>query len=505
MTDFVRAEVWDRQIIERPWLTVALATLLGVAIDVLVLRHAPGFGASLVGASLAGGVMIGRTFFGLQATRESFVLAAALGFWSLLVSVRAAPALAFLNSIAAVLLLGLMMRLLKREGLLKWTIASYVRSGFATLGGWIVQPMGFLGVDLAERWPESKHRRRAGRMLVGVFLALPLLAVFAALFASADPVFERYLSSLVSIDLDLAPVAGHVGAIVIVAWLAIGSVRYAALPGSDAPDRLRRRLIGVVEAFTVLVLVNALFLVFVVIQSAYLFGGEETLNRAGLTFSEYARRGFFELVVVGSLVIGLILVIDWMVQVGEVRSGSVDVLHGGLVVLTVVVLVSALQRMLLYTEMFGLTELRLYTTVFMGWVFLVLGWAVLTVLRGRRAAFALGAFVSALAVLAVLTLANPAGVIVRTNAQRAGAAPADLDVAYLIELGPDAVPALAAVLDEVEPCAKRSELAVALLQSQEAGRTGSDWRDMTWSRLRADQVLNEAGPRLQSVASASCP
>ncbi len=507
MTAILETEPGDQRLIARPWLLLILAVSVGVAVDVLVLRRPVGLGASIVGISVASGILLGRTFFGLATTRESFVLAAALGFWSVLISVRSAPDLAFLNSVAALLLLGLTFRLLKSGGLPQWTIAGYIRSGFATLGGWIAQPLGFLSADLGGHWPKADHFGRAGRVLVGVFLALPLLAIFATLFASADPVFEGYLSSVFSIDIDLASIVGHLIAVLSVTWLAIGAARYAIVPHLESPTRELKPLLGPVEGATVLILLNGLFLAFVVVQSAYLFGGRETLSRVGLTHSEYARRGFFELVVVGSLVVGLVLAIDWMIQRRDVRARVVDLLQGGLIALTLVVLVSAVQRMRLYTEAFGLTELRLYTSVFMAWVFVVLGWLVFTVLRGRRATFALGAFVSALVVLAALTLANPAGMIVRTNTGRVAAVLPELDVDYLVDLGPDAVPGLIAVLDDISSCQTRSDLAGAMLRARDAGfgRAGDDWRSFTWSQWRAERAFAGAEPHLVAVASGACP
>ena len=56
-----------------------------------------------------------------------------------------------------------------------------------------------------------------------------------------------------------------------------------------------------------------------------------------------------------------------------------------------IVVASALQRMYLYTSIFGLTELRLYTTTFMIWISVVLVWFVLTVMRSRRDRFVFGA------------------------------------------------------------------------------------------------------------------
>ena len=506
MAAVLENETGDKQLISRPWLLLALALSVGIAVDVLILRRPVGLGASIVGIFVAAGLMVGRTFFGLTVTRESFVLAAALGFWSVLISIRSTPALAFLNSVAAVLLLGLTFRLLKSGGLPQWTIAGYIRSGFATLGGWISQPIGFLFSDLGGRWPKASHLGRAGRVLIGVVLALPLLAIFAALFASADPVFEGYLNSVISIDIDLVSITGHLIAVLAVTWLAVGAARYAVAPHLESPTREIKPLVGPVEGATVLVLLNGLFLAFVIVQSAYLFGGRETLSRVGLTHSGYARRGFFELVVVGSLVVGLVLVVDWMIQKRGVRARIIDLLQGGLIALTLVVLVSAVQRMRLYTEAFGLTELRLYTSVFMGWVFLVLGWLVVTVLRGRRATFALGAFVSALVVLAGLTLANPAGIIVRTNAGRVAATLPELDVNYLVDLDPDAVPGLIAALDDLQSCQTRSDLAEAMLRVGESGFTpaGADWRSTTWSRLRAERAFADAKPHLVAIASGAC-
>jgi len=65
-------------------------------------------------------------------------------------------------------------------------------------------------------------------------------------------------------------------------------------------------------------------------------------------------------------------------------------LAGLQVILLFVIMASALQRMRLYQNEFGLTELRLYTTAFMGWLAVVFAWFMVTVLPGRRERFAFG-------------------------------------------------------------------------------------------------------------------
>src|SRR5207249_3166352 len=154
--------------------------------------------------------------------------------------------------------------------------------------------------------------------------------------------------------------------------------------------------LGIIEVGVVLGLLDLLFLSFVLVQSRYFFGGAATVAASPeLTYSEYARRGFFELVAVSALVIPLLLAAHWLV---DRRSPGNEVrfrwLAAGLVTMLFLIMASALLRMRLYQEIYGQTELRLYTTAFMLWLVVVLAWFALTVLRGQRDRFAFGAVVS---------------------------------------------------------------------------------------------------------------
>ena len=60
----------------------------------------------------------------------------------------------------------------------------------------------------------------------------------------------------------------------------------------------------------ILVLVDIVFGAFVALQLAYLFGGLDTLTAVGMTYSDYARRGFFELIAAACLAGGLVIVLE---------------------------------------------------------------------------------------------------------------------------------------------------------------------------------------------------
>ena len=129
------------------------------------------------------------------------------------------------------------------------------------------------------------------------------------------------------------------------------------------------------------------------VQFRYLFGGAELVEVSPtLTYSEYARRGFFELVTVAALLLSIMLFLDWLAKLDTPRQTVIyRVLAGLLVALLFVVIVSALQRMRLYTLEYGLTELRLYTTAFMFWITAGAIWYLATVLRDHRERFLFGA------------------------------------------------------------------------------------------------------------------
>jgi hypothetical protein len=145
--------------------------------------------------------------------------------------------------------------------------------------------------------------------------------------------------------------------------------------------------------------------------------------------------------------------------------------------------------MYLYQQEFGLTELRLYATIFMLWISVVLVWFVLTVLRGRRDRFAFGALVTGLAAILVINAVNPDAIITRTNVARMQAGER-FDPYYLTTLSSDAVPALAESL----PTMDRKDRGV--IEDQLRDRWSSDdggWRTWNLSRSRAQRLADAAG------------
>jgi hypothetical protein len=163
-----------------------------------------------------------------------------------------------------------------------------------------------------------------------------------------------------------------------------------------------------------------------------------------------------------------------------------------LLVLLGVVIASALQRMRLYMEHFGLTELRVYATGVILWLAVVSAWFAVTVLRGRRHAFAVGALVAGFAATVTLNVLGPDSLIARTNVTR----PA-VDVSYLAGLSDDAVPTLISRIRAL-PSSQRALLARELLDRD---TPGGDWRSWNLSRSRAAAALGAHRDELQALVN----
>ncbi|MGH2921694.1 MAG: DUF4173 domain-containing protein [Gaiellaceae bacterium] len=330
--------------------------------------------------------------------------------------------------------------------------------------------------------PKGPQARQAVAVGRGFLLAAPLLLLFGALFVAADKVFQGFVTDAVPNGEELV---SHTLLIVVFAWVAAGLLREYLVRREPLETDVRPSFtLGGTEVAVVLGLLNLLFLAFVLVQLRYLFGGASLVaERTDLTYAEYARHGFFELVAVAALVLPLLLLGDWLLRRERRRDEVVfRVLAGALLVLLAVVMGSALERMRLYQREYGLTELRVYATGFMVWLAVVLGWAATTVLRSRRDLFAVGALASGFAAIFAMNALNPDALIARTNLERP-----NLDVAYLTQLSDDATPALVDALPTLDP-KLRAQLELELA----ARRDGDDdWRTWNWSRSRAQAALED--------------
>jgi Na+-transporting NADH:ubiquinone oxidoreductase subunit NqrE len=478
---------------------VALASLLGLIAQLLLFGELLGLNAVLLATLFLGAAWTQRDPSAKLHGRDAWLPACALAF-AAFCAVRAdVPLLAF-DIFAAI-------------GLGAATVAAWGGVPVSALPiaglvaeGWSLAGRTLLGAadSLRAAWPRirvgPKRFARASGYVGGLALAAPFVVVFALLFSSADAVFARSLEGVFDVRRiaeTLRDVPGRLVIALAVAWPAAGALVALWRAPRDRTESRPRPLLAGETALVTLVAIAALFAAFVTLQLAYLFGGRDTLDAAAITYSAYARRGFFELIaavaLVGALLFGLELAVR---DRGRVYLGAAL----ALLALTAVVLASAWYRLDLYQRAYGWTELRFYANAAIAGLAAALAIFAWSVARGRMS-YALQPL--AIAVVLVAFVANviePAAFVARANIARVmdpSGLPADavrtLDADHLVGLGGGAIVELVDVLPRLPP-GQRLEVE-RVLRAQLAWRDidrAPDWQGWNLERERARLALVRA-------------
>lgn len=330
-------------------------------------------------------------------------------------------------------------------------------------------------------------------------IAIPLLLVFGGLFASADPVFARVIGDAFRVD--AGEIASHLILSGVVAWMVGGYLRGALLSpvrvalGFRFPDGA----LGLAEVSVALGSLIVLFVTFVAIQLRYFFGGDGLVQAtAGMSYADYARRGFFELVTVAALVLPVLLAAGALLRREGPRAERVyRLLAGTVVALLAPIMYSALARMQLYQAAYGLSTDRVYATAFMAWLAGVFAWFCVTMLRGRPRLFCGGLLVSAWGMMAALNALGPAGYVARANIARAERGQR-FDVRYAASLGGDAVPPLVSYLvrEPASPAVPAGVTASGVAAAPDSASESSD--DSTARCYAARTLLDNWAPASKS-------
>ncbi len=362
--------------------------------------------------------------------------------------------------------------------------------------------IGFGRMDLSIpalfRGENGKSRgKKALGILAGAACAIPALIVLVPLLVSSDAAFEALIERM-----DLKAVLR--GLVALAFGIATSAFIFTLLFTSDQPLRKTKTLpfqgadpAAIVSFLSVISLAYVLYLIS---QFAYFTGAFRGLLPKDYTVAQYARRGFFEMCVIVAINLGLILLATKLCRKSEGRlPGAVTGLAAFLCVFSLVLTFTALSKMVLYVQSFGLTRLRILTSVFI--VFLAaVNVAVLLRLFLPRIPALRFAVVLGSALLIVLSLANVDGIVARYNVEAYRSGKLDgLDMSTICELDDGAVPSLVELIDDKNPeyaAAAREELRHRLSQ-----HGLSRWDSESGMRLSADKPADLRSWNLVSGAA----
>ncbi len=332
-------------------------------------------------------------------------------------------------------------------------------------------------------------------VLIGLIISVPLLIIVIALLVEADTVFQNLivdmfkpLESIASIP--FAQHAATIGIVTILLFSYLAVVLKVKVEEMSEVNRRDNRNWDAIIVATVLVMMNAVYLLFCVIQFAYLFGGEETIRSIpNYTYAEYARRGFSELILVTVINLSTLLIGLHFIKNDGKLYHVVRVLGCLLVFCTVIMLYSAHLRLKLYEEAYGYTYARIFAHTFIGFLFILF---MLTLYKLWRTELPL---IKAFAIAALLTYTtlnyvNVDAIIARKNIDRYFNI-GKIDFDYLQELSYDAIPELRRLDEAGAKDAVAHKMAAFLNKKRVELRSESPWQSYNFSRVRAKHALSE--------------
>lgn len=480
---------------------IITSVVFGLLFDLFFFDKAPGISVFLYTILILGSVLYLTDLFRTRLPLATYVLMPVILFFAAFVFIRASGMLLFFNIVLIFYLLLLLIRIKQQPDvkLTSYTIGQYFRSMPAL-------PFRFFKEANTEIRALSVHREDKpqhlsyGPVLRGLLISLPILIVFILLLSSADMVFHKYVTAVFDLHIHLNGnfVAQLIWALIVTAGF-IGAFTIFFIRGHDETrrkDKLNRFELGNIEASIVFSSVEVLFLLFLLVQATYFFGGAHHVLTSDFTYAEYARRGFFELITVAAI---SLLLIWWLKQSTRLHTApqtrNFKIFTVVLIVEVMIIMLSAHMRLSLYESTYGLTDSRLLAHMFIYWMAVAFILFAVYIIRAEgEHRFAFRLFLSVLAFFAVLNIINPDALIAHHNIARMQAT-GKIDTGALAYLSEDATPALAGLLTsnalDTHDQHKVSDIISDQLYKQKVTLECRDthWQSTNLARMHAEDIL----------------
>jgi hypothetical protein len=468
---------------------------LGIAFDVLFWEKESGISFFIfIALCLAAGYLLLRAQ-NIHPDKRSIFLLVPIIFFSVMTFVRSDPFTSFLNYALTLFSIAVMVVTFRSGLWALYGLSDYVANIFHLIGSMLTLAWS----QITNTDPQQKsgiergYKDNVWPIVRGLLLA--------------DLIFAQRLNDFLA-NLNLEKLTEYIfrgSYILVIAYLLTGIIRHAEsrsqnkkLIGIDKPTVAP--FLGFTEASVILGSVLLLFSTFVIIQFKYFFSGEANIIIEGFTYSEYARRGFGELVAVA--VFSLILILGLSAITKRESNKHKKIFSGlviGLVVLVIIILVSSFQRLYLYESAYGFSRLRAYSHVFMIWLSILLAAVVAIEVIKHQRAFANVALLALMGFTVSLNLLNVDGFIARQNINRAVQGK-ELDVSYLSTLTSDAVPTMVKAYSSSNlPLKIKDEVGAAIVCYEESKETDASqiqsWQSFhfsDWHEVRELDTVQES-------------
>jgi hypothetical protein len=491
-----------RPVFTRKRLFLLIVIILGILFDYLFWGQSLGINFTVYSIICLTAGLSFLAYEGFRPAASSFLLLPLVVLFAAILPLRVEPVTTFLLFTMTIFFAGVFAATFMEGRWVRFNLVDFVLELIELSFGAFSNVPCYL-LEHRERRAPGTSGKRLGyvwRVIRGFLIAAPIFLLFAGLLASADVIFSNRIEDFLSaIAIEKAPEYLLRGVIILlIAYLMAGIFIHAAGRGQSRGALMQAKrpklspFLGGTEWIIILGSIDLLFMAFVATQFQYFFGGDANICINGLTYAQYARRGFGELVAVATFTMLLLLAVDrYGLRESKSQKLTYSVLSGMMVSSVVVILVSAFQRLSLYEDAFGFSRLRTYTHIFIIWLgFLLVAFLVLVLVRKQRSIIQF-ALIASIGFVLSISFLDVDAFIVKQNVQRASDG-AELDINYLQSLSDDAIPAMADAYSSSELSEQtRDELGAAITCMADERKSGKQhsWKSFNLSRRRADRSL----------------
>lgn len=250
----------------------------------------------------------------------------------------------------------------------------------------ILNPINYLGEPIKIIKEEAKKRSNNSnsmflKILIGLLIGLPIVVIVTLLLMNTDEGFKGIIVSMYEkFNFDLISIFFRVFIFVIIFFPLYGffyGLRNKKESTNAQSEKMKSKIFDYIIVITVTSSICAVYIIYCVSKLTYFISGFLGILPIEYTFAEYARKGFFECIPLGSINLILIIVLTMFTKTEENKKRS-KIIKGYttyIIAFTLFLVISAFSKMWLYINAYGVTIMRIYVS----W-FLILGCIILVMI-----------------------------------------------------------------------------------------------------------------------------
>lgn len=361
---------------------------------------------------------------------------------------------------------------------------------FDVIQGVISRPLSAFGDIIAGL--KNVNKKPLGS-LIGAIISIPVLLVIVPLLVKADVAFSSLVSTVFkNIGLFILQL---VLAIIIAPYLFAFAYEKRYFKAKAIVNNHSAKKLSSSIFVTFMAVVSVVYVVYLFSQLAYFFSAFKGILPADYhyTASEFARRGFFEMFAICVINLAIVSIVSMLI---DKKTAGFKVLSLFISLFSVLLIVTAMQKMKLNISIYGLSRNRVIVTVFMIMMLVVIAFFVVHIFA-PRVKYMQTIIVVCSALFIALSFSDVDAQIAKynINAYQSGQIET-LDIDALANLSSSSIPYIVDLMNsEDKEISKQATLISASVYYDYLGDdVKKDFRHFNLSRLNATVALDSVAP-----------